>query len=177
MNDHGDISIMLLLRREPRQLAIATAIGVAVGIAYMIPMGTRQHACQRCRLPQVGFDESATRDGSAVPLIKSPEYTHAFVFSGRRHFPCSCVNLAWVLFALAGAMAITVRKRFWDCAKTYPAEAIFAGTFAVFLFSYSAPMCEFYFFPRFVISLIPFLLFVFSDYCRATGGSYCVSRS
>jgi hypothetical protein len=47
----------------------------------------------------------------------------------------------------------------------YPAEAIFsfAGTFPLFLFSNSAPMWEFFFFPRFMIPLIPFLLFVFSD--------------
>jgi hypothetical protein len=99
-----------------------------------------------------------------LPVIKSAEYTHAFVFSGRLHILYSCVNLAWVLFALAGTIAMAVRKRFWDYAKTYPAEAIFAGTFSLFLFSYSSPMWEFYFFPRFVIPLIPFLLFVFSDY-------------
>ncbi|HEY2487153.1 MAG TPA: hypothetical protein VGI36_18575 [Candidatus Binataceae bacterium] len=87
------------------------------------------------------------------PVIKSAEYTHAFVFSGRLHILYySCVNLAWVLFAPAGTMAMAVRKRFWDYAKTYPAEAIFsfAGTFPLFLFSNSAPMWEFFFFPRFL---------------------------
>jgi MFS family permease len=157
---------IMSLRRKPRQLAITTAIGLAVGTAYMIPMVL----VFRNPLANVAGYQKSDWGGPLplkvplLPLIKSAEYTHAFAFSGRLHILYSCVNLAWVLFALAGTIAMAVRKRFWVYAKRYPGEAIFAGTFALFLFSYSAPMWEFYFFPRFVIPLIPFLLFVFSDH-------------
>jgi hypothetical protein len=46
---------------------------------------------------------------SLFPVIKSAEYTHAFAFSGRLHILYSCMNLAWVPFALAGTMAMAVR--------------------------------------------------------------------
>jgi hypothetical protein len=58
---------------------------------------------------------------------------------------------------------MAISKCFWHYAKSYPAEAIFVGTYALFLFSYDAPTWVFYYFPRFAIPLLPFLLLVFRD--------------
>jgi hypothetical protein len=160
------IGIILMVRREVRQLAIATAIGVATGIAYMIPM-VLIFGDPLANL--AGYRRSDWTSGlplmlPVLPVIKSAMYGGAFVPSGRLHIVYSCVNLAWVLFALAGTITMAISKRFRDYAKTYPTEAIFAGAYALFLFSYSAPMWEFYFFPRFAIPLIPFLLLVFFEH-------------
>jgi hypothetical protein len=49
------------------------------------------------------------------------------------------------------------------CEVISSAEAIFVGTYALFLFSYDASTWVFYYFPRFAIPLLPFLLLVFRD--------------
>jgi len=160
------IGITLMVRREWRKLAIAVAIGVLVGVAYVIPMTT----IFGDPLANVaGYSKSDWAGGvpvmfPIVPLVKSAIYRKAFVPSGRLHIAYSFVNLAWVLLALAGTITMATSRRFQDYAKTYPAEAIFAATFALFLFSYYSPMWAFYFFPRFVIPLMPFLLLVFLDH-------------
>jgi hypothetical protein len=58
---------------------------------------------------------------------------------------------------------MAVEKRFWRYAKQYPVEAIIAGFFAIFLFSYNAPSALWQFFPRFVIPFLPFLLLFLFD--------------
>ena len=93
------IGIILMVRREVRQLAIATAIGVATGIAYMIPM-VLIFGDPLANL--AGYRRSDWTSGLALmlpvlPVIKSAMYGGAFVPSGRLHIVYCCVNLAWVL--------------------------------------------------------------------------------
>jgi hypothetical protein len=153
------LGIVLLRRRNTRQLAIATAIGLITGILYTIPMKLVYGN------PFANVGGYHSKDWSSavpvtiplLPLIKGAPMT-----PGTR-WKLQLLIAAWVLITLVGTIKLAVDKRFWDYGKVYPTEALFAGIYALFLFSYNAPFWAWNHFPRFVIPLLPFLLLVFLD--------------
>jgi hypothetical protein len=73
------------------------------------------------------------------------------------------VIAGWVLFTLIGLAKMSFDKHFRLYSNTYSAEVVFIGAYALFLFSYNAPLFLWEHFPRFVIPLAPFLLLVFRN--------------
>lgn len=150
------IGIVLLARQELRRVAITTAIGLTMGILYIIPI-TLIYGDPLANF--AGYHKSDWSSGLPVtipllPIIKGAAVNGAFLYWSKLNI----LIAVWVLFAVAGTIKMAASKRFWDYAKRYPAEAIFAGAYAPFLFSYDVPLWSWLHFPRFVIPLLPFLL-------------------
>ena len=164
------LAIVLLLKREFRQLTIATAIGLITGIAYVIPMILIWHD------PFANVSGYRANDWAGplpvsipfFPLIKGAADVvrtwHAvhprFVW---KPFVEQLVIAGWVLFTLIGLAKMSFDKHFRLYSNPYSAEVVFIGAYALFLFSYNAPFFLWGHFPRFVIPLAPFLLLVFRN--------------
>jgi hypothetical protein len=148
---------VLLGRREFRQLAIATAIGLTTGIVYLIPMKLifGDPLANVRGYSRSDWSGSLPMSIPLLPIIKGASMSH--------RWKLQVMIAAWVLFTLAGLIKMATDKRFWRYAKTYPAEAIFAGAYGLFLFSYNVPFWSWLHFPRFAIPLVPFLILVFLD--------------
>jgi hypothetical protein len=151
------LGILLLMRKHFRQLALAMAIALVIGVAYMIPMKliygdplANVHGYHR-----VDWSGSFPVTIPLLPVIRG-------AFMSHRWWRQILIG-AWVLFAAAGLIKMAIDKRFWSYAKRYPAEAFFAGFYGLFLFSYNVPYWSWLHFPRFVIPLVPFLILVFID--------------
>jgi hypothetical protein len=155
------IGIVLLARRELRRLAITTAIGLATGILYVVPM-MLIYGDPFANV--AGYHASDWSSGLPVTIPLLPLIKGAAIYEAFRHWSKLHILIAvWVVLALAGTIKMATSKHFWHYAKVYPAEAIFAGAYALFLFSYDSPLWVWLYFPRFVIPLLPFLLLVFLD--------------
>jgi len=162
------MGIVLLWRKEYRQLAIAVSIGAAIGIAYMIPMqliyGNPLANVSGYRtsdwagyLP-VGLPFVALFKGAAH-VVTTWHVTHpGFVW---RPLVEELVTATWVLVTLAGVVKMGFDNGFRRYARAYPAEAIFAGSYATFLFCYNSDIWSWDMFVRFALPLAPFLLLVF----------------
>jgi hypothetical protein len=156
------IGIVLLSRRELRKLAIATAIGLTTGVLYTVPL----ILIYGNPLVNVTGYQGYWSGGMPVTIpflaiIKGAKTVTSWSIWSRLYALYSGLIAAWVLFAVAGTIKMAASKRFWHYAKTYPAEAIFAGASALFLFSYADPLWAWFHFPRYATPLLPFLL-VFS---------------
>jgi hypothetical protein len=162
------IGVVLFARRDWRRLAITAAIGLTTGVLYVLPM-IRIYGD-----PLANVRGYHTRDWSStmpvtIPLL--PEIKGALIASARmkgdhglRFAELSTLQILiglWVLLTLGAIVKMAVDKRFWYYSKLHPAEAIFAGAYAAFLYSYNTPYWAWQHFPRFVIPLLPFLLLVF----------------
>ena len=165
------LGVVLLKRREFRQLAIATAIGFVTGVAYVIPLkliygdplaNVHGYSSQdwSSSLP-VGLPFRVLINGAADAISTWHTVHPEFRWEP---FIVQLVIAGWVLVALAGVIKMAADKRFSKSyANTYPAEAIFAITYALFLFSYNSREWTWQFFPRFAIPLAPFLVSVLLD--------------
>jgi hypothetical protein len=151
------LGILLLMRKNFRQLAVAMAIAFVVGVGYLIPMKliygdmlANVHGYHR-------EDWSGPFPVSIplLPVIRGASMSHRWWLQ--------ILIGAWVLFTVAGLIKMAVDKRFWSYAKQYPAEAFFAGFFGLFLLSYNVPYWSWLHFPRFAVPLVPFLILVFVD--------------
>jgi hypothetical protein len=155
------IAVVLINRRELRRLIATIAIGCVTGILYAIPVMLVYGD------PFANVRGYRTQDWAGslpvtipfLPLIKG-----ALTRAATVHLKLQILIGLWVLLTLAGMIKMAVDKRFWRYSKEYPVEAIFAGLYAIFLFSYNTTFWGWEHFPRFVIPLLPFLLLVFLDY-------------
>lgn len=148
------IGIVLLARRDWRRLVITTAIGLATGFLYVIPM------LSIFGDPLANVKGYHRSDWSSVlpltfpllPIIKGAAMQPARAW---RH---QILTSVWLLFIIAGAARMFIRKHFWDYARIYPMEAIFSIAYILLLFSYNVPYWNWLHFPRFAIPLLPFIL-------------------
>jgi hypothetical protein len=172
------IGIVLLARRQLRQLAITTAIGLATGIVYIIPMVL----IYGDPLANVaGYHKSDW--SSALPLtiplfaiIKSAAISHAFTFWSRLHIVYSSVNAAWVVFSVAGTIKMAVSKCFWHYAKSYPAlKRSLWEHMRCFCFLMTRPRGFFITSHASRFRFYHSCFWFFAIACRATGGSCGVS--
>jgi hypothetical protein len=151
------IAVVLLARGQLRRLTVVTAIGLAVGFLYVLPM----IIIYGNPLANVaGYDKSDWASGLPVtipllPLVKGAAIYHAFGYFSK----LQTLVAVWVALGLAGTINMAVSKRFRDYARVYPTEATFAGIYALFIISYNSPRWDWHDFPRYIIPLLPFLLF------------------
>jgi hypothetical protein len=147
------IGITLLWRREWKQFAIATSVGLVIGILYVTPLARYFHD----PLATVHSYQS-TRAAATVPLFGVPFYA---IVKGTMLYPAPLSNLVltfgWIFLVLIAVVAMLWTQRFRDYAREHLPETIFAAPYLLSLYCYNYPMWARGEFPRFAIPIIPFV--------------------
>ena len=159
------LAITLAVRRKYRQLAVITLIGLGIARALRRAhcVGIRQPLRQLYSLPGGIWGHRDTRGtggrtrgctypfGAVISSFRATLQTdtrwHRIIYSG-----------IWPLLALVGTIAAwgpRNRKSFWP---KYQPEVLFATIYVLFLLSYNYDEI-FWLFPRFVIPVLPLLVF------------------
>jgi hypothetical protein len=145
------IGIVLGARRQYRQLAGTIAIGLIAGILYIFPMILIYGD------PLVNVAGYHKSDWSSGLPLTIPLFAIIKEAATEPINKLQILRGAWVLVSTAATIKMMASRRFWDYARTYPAEALFALSYALFIFSYDTPW-NWLLFARFVIPILPFLL-------------------
>jgi hypothetical protein len=144
---------MLLWRREYRKLAVSIAIGLAIGIAYVIPVA------QHFGSPLANVQSYHDTGWSKGWLFGIPFYA---MIAGTIMEPAPWTNLLlsffWIFLVLAGIVGM-FGKSFRGYAKEHPVEVAFAVPFLWCLFAYNYPHWARATLERFCIPILP-LVFV-----------------
>jgi hypothetical protein len=146
------VGVVLLIRREYKRLAAASAIGLAVGSLYVLPlklyMGTA--------LANVKAYGAA--DGSGGRPITLPFYA---LLQNKMPLLSTNLNVAragcWIILLILAILAMLRTERFRQYARKHLVEAIFCGLYITLLFTYNSPWARIAF-PRYVIPVIPFMV-------------------
>jgi len=148
------VGLTLLRKQDFRKLTYAVLIGLVIGALYVLPLA--QHFGDP--LANVSRYQITDWDGSfpfTWPFL-------AFVYQGGLQ-PAPWTNLAltfgWIFFAVLGSVAMIGTERFRNYGRTHLAEILFAAPYLAFLFMYNSSFWARSNFPRFVIPVIPFVLF------------------
>jgi hypothetical protein len=154
------IGIVLLKRHEIRRLLLAVSVGLLTGVLYLVPMaliygnplaGVRSYQVQ----------DWAGASPITIPLL--PIIRGAIFTRHTMRLPLQILVALWVLLTVAAVIRLAGSTFFRHYAKKYPVEAIFAGLYAVVLFSYNTNFWAWQHFPRFAIPLLPFVLLAFRN--------------
>ena len=147
------IGLVLLWRRDWRRFAGATFLGIAIGALYMLPLQFYVHDA----LATV-HSYGGAQAGATAPLFGIP--FHAIIV-GTLRYPAPWSNLlltfGWILFVLAGIVAMLATRDFREYARAHPAEVIFAALYLIAIYSYNLPVWARAAFPRFAIPILPFV--------------------
>ena len=145
------IGIVLGARRQWRRLAGTIAIGLIAGILYIFPM----ILIYGDPLANVaGYHRSDWSSGLPLTI---PLFAIIKTAAAEPITKLQILRGAWVLVSTAATIKMVASRRFWEYARTYPAEALFALSYALFIYSYDTPW-NWLLFARFVIPILPFLL-------------------
>jgi len=151
------VGIVLLYRREYLNFCFALLIGIAVGLAYVVPLW-------------IYFgDPLATYHGyrgdwnSGSPLGLPFCAIVRAIFDSNRPMTNLVLNTGWVAFSILG-LILLFRKNSAEYTKAFPVEVVFAVLYLSFLYTYNSSHWSFSEFPRFVIPVIPMLLVGFRSY-------------
>ena len=145
------IGIVLGARRQWRRLAGTIAIGLIAGVLFIFPM-ILIYGDPLANVAGYHRSDWATGLPLTIPLFA--------IIKAAAAEPITRLQIlrgAWVLVSTAATVKMVASRRFWDYARTYPAEALFALSYALFIFSYDTPW-NWLLFARFVIPILPFLL-------------------
>jgi hypothetical protein len=148
------IGLALLMRRDFRRFATATAIGLAVGALYAIPLATHFG------------DPLAT-----VSSYHSPQWQGGWLFGipfyaivkGTLLYPAPWTNLvlsfAWIFLVIIAIIVMLKSKAFRSYCREHLVEAVFLVPYLWCLFAYNYPVWARSNFARFAIPILPFVLF------------------
>jgi len=149
------IGIALLRRSDWKRLALATTIGLIVGILYVIPLAIYFHD----PLATVHSYQSA-KAAATVPLFGIPFYA---IVKGTILYPAPLSNLVltfgWIVLVLIAIVAMLWTQHFRNYAREHLPEIVFAAPYLLSLYCYNYPVWARGDFPRFAIPVIPFVLF------------------
>ncbi|HUE52252.1 MAG TPA: hypothetical protein VMO80_07930 [Terriglobales bacterium] len=145
------IGLTLLWKREYRTLSIAVAVGAAIGAAYVLPLWW------------LFGDPLATahsyQSQGGHRLFGLPLYA---IIKGTFLYPAPWTSLVlsfgWILFVLAGTVAMFASESFRTYFRSRPVEIFFAVTYLFLIFSYNSPYWARGTFQRFAIPIIPFVV-------------------
>jgi hypothetical protein len=154
------IAIVLAARRDMHRLAAAIGIGIGIGILYVTPVVMIYGS------PTVAIQSYQAQDwggGAPVAFPLYPVIRGAIMTWGTMRLSLKILILIWVLIMLAGIFRMAASRSFRRYAREYPMEALFAGMYALFLFSYNGGIWEWTHFPRFALPLLPFVLLAFQN--------------
>ena len=147
------IGLTLLWRHDWRRLAVASAIGIAIGALYVIPLARYFHD----PLATVHSYES-TQAGASTSLFGIP---FSAIIKGTILYPAPFTNLVltfgWIFLVLIAIIAMFTTQSFRNYSRAHPAEIIFAAPYLLSLYCYNYPYWARGNFPRFAIPIIPFV--------------------
>jgi Gpi18-like mannosyltransferase len=153
------LGIVLLARKEYRKLIACTAIGLLVGIIYLVPF------VYYFGDVLANFRFYQTNDwGSASPI----GWPFVSIIQGAISFDLPWTARArsgfWILFYILAVTAMIRRPAFREYARRYPAEALFAGAYVLFAFSYNSSVWAWVEFARYALPALPIALFALEAY-------------
>lgn len=147
------IGLTLLLRREFRTLAAATAVGLTAGVLYAIPLATHFGD------PLATVNSYHSKQWQGGWLFGFPFYA---IIKGTLIYPAPWTNLVlsfgWILL-VAVAVAVMVKSgTFRGYCRDHVVEAAFLVPYLWCLFTYNYPYWARGNFARFAIPILPFVL-------------------
>ena len=153
------IAIVLLFHRNWGRLAIATSVGAAVGLLYVLPIavafGDPLANINNYRSIAWGGGSPVTFPG--LSMIQG-------LMSSTQPLTNTIKILVWVSFVLAGIAAMITTKQYRAFAAKYPVETVFVALYLLFLFAYNSPGWSWAEFPRFAIPAAPLVLVALSHW-------------
>jgi hypothetical protein len=150
------IGLTLLWRRDFRRCAAATAIGLAVGVLYVLPFAVRFGDA----LATVNSYHSKEWEGGW--LFGFPFYA---IVKGTLLYPAPGTNLAlsfgWIALVLGAVVMMMRSAEFRAYCRSHSVEAVFLVPYLWCLFTYNYPHWARSNFARFAIPIFPFVLLAF----------------
>jgi hypothetical protein len=149
------IGISLLLRKDFRNLVVATVIGAVVGFLYILPLKLYVGSS----LANVkGYDQADWNGGVplGVPLVAIVQDAIA----GRATKLNLTRTAIWIIAVGASVVVILCSKTLRDGLRKYPVEGLFFVLYVFLLFTYNSYWARAEF-PRFAIPVIPFVVLAF----------------
>ncbi len=147
------LGIHLLYRKRYRDLAIATAIGLAIGGLYVWPL---QHYLGNPFANVTAYQKYDWHGGLPfnVPFLAIVRDTIPI----RVPLTNLALTWGWILFLLLGIVVAVHSGEFQYYAKNHLAEACFVVLYCLALYSYDASSWSRSNFPRFAIPMLPWTL-------------------
>lgn len=147
------IGLTLLWKKDFRRFACATAIGLAVGVLYALPLATHFGD------PLATVNSYHSQQWQGGWLFGIPFYA---IIKGTIIYPAPWTNLVlsfgWV-FLVVGAVVVMVKSlSFREYCRSHSVEAIFLAPYLWCLFTYNYPYWARGNFARFAIPILPFVL-------------------
>jgi hypothetical protein len=154
------IGLVLLFRKRYAAFFVALGTGVAVALAYMLPLA------RYFGDPLLTVHSYSMRDYGAAKVAGPHGHLFGWPFhgivAGTILYPAPWTNLVlsffWIGLVLVG-VGFMFSESFREYAKTHPAEAIFCGLYLLTVFSYDYLIWARSNFIRFAIPALPFVLF------------------
>lgn len=158
------IGLVLLYRKEYRRLAMAVAVGLIIGVLYILPMKIYLHD----PLANVaGYGQSDNISGKFLTypfgaLLRPPTALREVRSQeDGTSGTMTKLNLArvsiWIIFVLLGIAAMFRNRRFRELSRTYPVEFLFCVLYLGLMFTYNSRWARTTF-PRYAIPVLPFLI-------------------
>ena len=149
------VGLDLLLQRDFRKFAAATAIGLFVGVLYVLPLAAHFGD----PLATVSSYHSKEWEGGWV--FGFPFYA---IIKGTLIYPAPWTNLVlsfgWIALVVIGCVAMIRSKEFHAYCRTHAVEAVFLVPYLWCLFTYNYPYWARSNFIRFAIPILPFVFLV-----------------
>jgi hypothetical protein len=145
------IGLALVLRREYRKFALASAIGLGIGLLYILPLKL-YFGDPMANVKGYGHADWYSNSPVTFPFAAIAHTAMAGGSSTRLNLTR---NLVWITFILVAAALMVKSGRFRVYAQSRPMEATFWTLYLLFLFTYNSAWA-WGAFPRFAIPLVPF---------------------
>lgn len=146
------IGLTLLWKKDFRRFAAATAIGLAAGVIYTLPIALHFGSLF------ANVSSYHSREWQGGWLFGFPFYA---IIKGTMLYPAPWTNLVlsfgWILFTVIGAAAMIRSQSFRNYCKEHSVETIFLVPYLWCLFTYNYPYWARSNFARFAIPILPFL--------------------
>lgn len=147
------IGLTLLWQKDFRKFAGATAIGLAVGVLYALPLATHFGD------PLATVNSYHSQQWQGGWLFGFPFYA---IIKGTILYPAPWSNLilsfGWIFLVLAAIVVMIWSKTFREYCRSHSVEAIFLAPYLWCLFTYNYPYWARGNFARFAIPILPFVL-------------------
>lgn len=155
---------VLAMRKSYRQLAVITAIGLAIGALYVVPIWIILGSPFANFREYSNYAEGWRLHGWPVTYpfgALIPSYLSAF---HTLRWTAIVFSPIWLLVALAGLVAIWLPRNRQMLSEANQPESLFASLYMLFLLSYNASNYVSYHLPRYVIPVLPMFLFSLRDW-------------
>jgi hypothetical protein len=145
------IGVTLLWKREFVKCAAATTTGAAIGTAYALPLW-RYFGSPLANVH--GYNPEGKIFGFPFYAIIKGTILYSAPWTSLT------LSFAWIL-VVSAAVIVATSKSYRAYVREFPVENIFAALYLLSVYCYNYPYWARGSFPRFVIPVIPFVLFAF----------------